>query len=101
MWGKFMDNQENNNELNELEKQVQEINEWQKNANNPSYYVCSGKTRIPLKNLLKSPIVMLIVGILFLLPTIFNIVTNLSIYTITADLMPLIIGIVLFNWWDY
>jgi GNAT superfamily N-acetyltransferase len=48
------------NELNPLEKQIEEINEWQKNSANPVHFVETSKVPVPKKNLLKSPVLMLI-----------------------------------------
>jgi len=60
---KILNDKDNNVELNLLEKQIKEIEEWQKNANNPGHFVGTGKIPIPLRNLLGSPRTMLIVGI--------------------------------------
>lgn len=60
-----MSNQDNN-ELDPLEKQLEEINEWQKNSANPGYFIEKGKLPLPMKNLLKSPIVMLIIGNIYI-----------------------------------
>ena len=87
-----MGNQDNDKELNPLEKQLEEINEWQKNANNPGYFVGSGKVPLPMRNLLKSPIVMLIVGVIFIIPTIYNLVSNSSIAMIVTNLITIVIS---------
>ncbi|GAA0180868.1 hypothetical protein SH2C18_34870 [Clostridium sediminicola] len=88
-----MNNQDNNKELNPLEKQLKEINECQKNANNPGYFVGSGKVPIPSKNLLNSPIVSLIIGSTFLIPTICDLVSDFSIQTILGNVIEIIIGL--------
>jgi hypothetical protein len=87
-----MDIQDNDKELNPLEKQLEEINEWQKNATNPGYFIGSGKVPLPMRNLLKSPILMLIVGIIFIIPTIYNLVSNFNIATVVTNLITIVIG---------
>lgn len=87
-----MNNNKNDSELNPLEKQLNEINEWQKNSTNPGYFVGSGKVPAPLKNSMKSPIVMLIIGIMFLIPTILNLVNNFNIESIFTNMITIIIG---------
>ena len=52
-----MDNHNNDNGLTPLDKQLEEINEWQKNAANPGYDLGSGKVPLPMRNLIKSTIV--------------------------------------------
>lgn len=89
-----MSNEDNNKELNPLEKQLDEINEWQKNANNPGYFVGSGKVPTPLKNFYKTPIVMLIVGAMFLIFAICNLISNFSDFSIETMLTSIIIIIV-------
>jgi len=91
----IINNKNNETKLNPLEKQIEEINEWQKNANNPSYFIGSGKAPLPIKNLLKSPIVMLIIGFIFAIPTIFSLVKDFSIETIFNNVMVIIISIIL------
>jgi len=79
---KIINNKNNESKLNPLENQVEEINEWQKNANNHGYFIGSGKAPLPMKNILKSPIIMLIIGVIFAIPIIFSLVKNFSIETI-------------------
>ncbi len=69
---KIINNKNNESKLNPLENQVEEINEWQKNANNHGYFIGSGKAPLPMKNILKSPIIMLIIGVIFAIPIIFS-----------------------------
>ena len=87
-----MNNEDNNKELNLLEKQIKDIEEWQKNANNPGYFVGSGKVPIPLRNIFKSAKIMLLVGCLISLPTIYNIISNFSFENIISNIMPVIIS---------
>lgn len=91
-----MSDKKNQDKSNDFEKQLKEVDEWEKNSNNPGHYVGSGKVPAPMKNLFRSPIIMLVVGIIFLIPTIYNLVKNFSIYSISSNAMPFIIGIVLF-----
>lgn len=84
-----------NKELNPFEKQLEEINEMQKNVNNPGYFIGSGKAPLFYKNLFKSPMIMLIVGIIFTMPTIYNLVSNFSIETIYNNVITILISGVL------
>lgn len=36
-------------ERTSLDKQIDELNEWQKNVNNPGYFVGTGKIPVPMK----------------------------------------------------
>lgn len=92
---KVTNNEDNNEELNLLEKQIKDIEEWQKNANNPGYFVGSGKVPIPLRNIFKSYKVMIIVGCLISLPSIFSIIKNFSFENVISNIMPLIISCIL------
>jgi uncharacterized membrane protein HdeD (DUF308 family) len=38
---------------------------------------------------------MLVIGIIFLVPTIYNIAISFTLYSIPSDIMPLIIGTIL------
>lgn len=87
-----MSNQDNNNELNPLEKQLEDINEWQKNSTNPGYYVGTGKVPVPMKNLLKSPIIMIIIGSILAIPTICNLVSNFGVGTILSNILIILIS---------
>lgn len=88
-----MKKNEDNGELNKFEKQLEDIKEWQKNQNNPGYYVGSGKVPLPLKNLFKSPIVMIIVGSLLFIPTIYSLFSSSIIHTILNNTVMTVVGI--------
>ncbi|MCY6355306.1 hypothetical protein [Clostridium sp. ZS2-4] len=90
-----MSNQDNKKELNPLEKQLEEISEWQKNATNPGHFVGTGKVPIALKNFYRTPIVMLIVGAIFLIFAICNLISNFSIETIPTSIIIMIVSSVL------
>ncbi|HBL07269.1 MULTISPECIES: hypothetical protein [unclassified Clostridium] len=92
---KIINNKNNESKLNPLENQVEEINEWQKNANNHGYFIGSGKAPLPMKNILKSPIIMLIIGVIFAIPIIFSLVKNFSIETIFNNVVIITISIIL------
>lgn len=87
-----MNNKDNNKDLNPFEKQMEEIQEMQKNINNPGYFIGSGKVPLFYKNLHKSPLIMLIVGIILSLPTIYNLINNFSIETIISNIIIIIIS---------
>lgn len=91
----IINNKNNEAKLNPLENQVEEINEWQKNANNLGYFIGSGKAPLPIKNILKSPIIMLIIGFIFAIPIIFSLVKNFSIETIFNNVVIITISIIL------
>jgi len=91
----IINNKNNEAKLNPLENQVEEINEWQKNANNLVYFISSGKAPLPMKNLLKSPIIMLIIGFIFVIPIIFSLVKNFSIETIFNNVVIITISTIL------
>lgn len=90
-----MDNKESNNKNNPFEEQLDEIKEYQKNAFNPGYYVGSGKVNLATKNLLKSPKILIIVGIIFLIPSIYNLIRNFSIVAVLNQFIQIIIGSIL------
>lgn len=92
---KIINNKNNESKLNPLENQVEEINEWQKNANNHGYFIGSGKAPLPMKNILKSPIIMLIIGVIFAIPIIFSLVKSFSIETIFNNVVIITISIIL------
>lgn len=80
-----MSKQNNPKEPNKLEKQIEEISGGQKNANNPGQFIGTGKTMVPARNLLKSPFVMIIAGVLILIPLVYNLVTDFSLGAILFD----------------
>lgn len=43
-----MNNEHSNKEQNSLERQLEEINECQKNAYNPGHFIRSGKVQVPM-----------------------------------------------------
>jgi len=86
-----MGNQNSIKESNEFEKQLNEINEWQNNANNPGHFIGNGKVPAPIKNLSKSPLTMIIIGFVLLIPLIFNLINNFDITFVTANPTPLIL----------
>ncbi len=78
---------------NPFESQIKEIEEWQKNANNPRYYTGTGKIPIPLKNMFKAPLTILIVGLIILLFSVLNVIANFSVDNVVGQSVPIIIGI--------
>lgn len=85
-------NQEDNIELNKFEEQLNDINEWQNNATNPWYYVGSGKSPTPIRNMLKSPILIFIIGVVLAISVIFNIVSNFTFENILNNLTTMVIS---------
>jgi hypothetical protein len=86
-----MTNKGNDKEINPLEEQIKEIDEWQKNASNPCHYVGSGKVPAPLKNMFKSPAVMLVVGLIISEPVIYGIITDFTFNNIVSNAMPILL----------
>ncbi|MEW9097366.1 MAG: hypothetical protein AB2417_20015 [Clostridiaceae bacterium] len=90
-----MYNKEANKEINSFEEQLDEIKEYQKNAFNPGYYVGSGRVNLATKNLFKSPKVLITMGIIFLIPAIYNIIKDFNVVTLLNQAMQIIIGCIL------
>ena len=84
--------QDENKEINEFEETLNEINEWQNNYSNPGYYVGSGKVPIPIKNIFKSPRLILIVGLIIGVPTFYSIINNFSFENILGNIMAIVIS---------
>lgn len=72
---------------NPLDEQMEELNEWQENATNPGHYTGSGKIPAPMKNLTKSPLILLIMGMAILIPEIFNLIQNFNVLSILPHLL--------------
>jgi hypothetical protein len=87
-----MSNKDNNNQLNPLEKQIDDINKWQKNATNPGYFVGTGRVPTPLRNILKAPIIMLLLGVIFAVPTTSNLARNFSLETVFSNMMAIVLS---------
>lgn len=93
-----MSNQNMDSGQNPLENQIEELKEWQENAYNPGYYIGSGKAPLPLRNMAKSPkapVIMLIVGSLFAVPALYQLVRYFSFETLLGSFMPMAVGIIL------
>lgn len=88
-----MDNNEEKSELNPLEKQLQEINEWQRNATNPGYYIGTGRIPVAVKNVMRSPILLLMAGILLLLTSVYGLIYNFNIQAVSSGAVPLVLGV--------
>lgn len=83
---------EENKKKNPFDSQIEDINEQQKNAFNPGYYVGSGKVPPSTRNLFKSPITLLAVGLILFLPTIYNLFSERGIYNIIPSISMFIIS---------
>lgn len=93
-----MENGECNKGLNEFEKQLKEINELQKNANNPGYFVGNVHTTTPMKRLLKSPVYMIIVGIMTIIPIVYNLMNNFNFEAIISSPIGIVISVGVIVW---
>ncbi|MEG0308931.1 MAG: hypothetical protein RR891_04195 [Clostridium sp.] len=83
----------NNNELNPLEKQLEDINDWQRNSTNPGHWVGTGRIPLPLKNIIRSPIVMIILGLIILVPIIIGLINNFAIGQLFSSMIALVLGV--------
>jgi len=52
-----------NNEANEFEKNLSDLKEWQNNQYNPGYYTGTGRVPVLLRNMIKHPALLLIIGL--------------------------------------
>lgn len=86
----FLNNSQHEN--NEFEQQLKDINEWQENYNNPGHYIGSAKVPTPLKNLFKSPAIILIVGIIITILTLYSIISNFTFENILSNIFSIIIS---------
>lgn len=87
-----MNDTENKAEGNKFEEQIEEVKEWQQNANNPGYYVGTGRATLPMKNILRSPVILILIGVICLVISICNIVGEFSFSSVMGNLTMLIIG---------
>lgn len=87
-----MDNKDRNSELNPFEEQMEEIRDWQDNAYNPGHYIGTGRVTPAVRGLSKYPVIMLIAGILFLIPTVISLKNGFSFENLFTQVIPLIIG---------
>lgn len=90
-----MNKQDNSKKLNSFERQIEEIDEWQRNSYNPGYFIGSGKVPLHLKNSRKSPVILIIIGILLGIPSIYNLISNFSIEIISSNIISILISSIL------
>ncbi|MGL5617370.1 MAG: hypothetical protein ACRDD2_14300 [Sarcina sp.] len=92
-----MDNEKNSNhfenESTAFEEQLKELNHWQRNSSDPDYYANCGITPLPMKNLYKSPVPLIVVGILGLIILLPILISSFSLKTFFGLLFPLFISI--------
>lgn len=80
-------------EENPFEEQLREINQWQNNSTNPGYFIDKGSVPAQIKNLSKTPVLMIVVGILFAIPTLIFLIEDFSLSSIiNSSVMILISG---------
>lgn len=94
-----LDNHEGSNkdlkeiqELNPFEEQLNEINEWQNNSTNPGYFIEKGSAPLPIKNMSKAPVLMIIVGILFAIPTLIFLIRDFTLGNILSSSVMILIS---------
>lgn len=90
--GKNKDFQESQ-EVNPFEEQLREIDEWQSNSANPGYFIDKGRAPLPIRNLNKTPILMIAVGILFAIPTLFFILGDFCLGSILSSSVMIVISV--------
>lgn len=79
--------------LNEFEKEISKLKEWQDNQYNPGYYYDTGRVPLPIGGLSKYPYLIFILGILTMLPIIFVLIVNrFSLSTLYYVIFPLILS---------
>lgn len=84
-----------NNKTSSFEEQVEEIKEWQENLYNPGHYIGTGKVPLPLKKLISSPIMTIVLGMIFFILPLIEIIQYFSIEMIISNIIPLVVGIIL------
>lgn len=82
----------NDKGLNHIEKQIDEIEEWNKNVNNPGYYTTSSRMPLPLKRLSKFPLLILFIGLVVLIPSLYNTISNFHIFNVFENCIQIIVG---------
>ncbi|WMJ79411.1 hypothetical protein RBU49_10965 [Clostridium sp. MB40-C1] len=91
-----MNNKNDRQDLNPIENQIKEIENDQKNAYNPGYYIQNGNIPLFIKNLVEFPLVLLILGIIILTVVIINIINNNFLDNIAHNTLSSIIVIMIF-----
>ncbi|HOV25537.1 MAG TPA: hypothetical protein PK566_04150 [Pseudobacteroides sp.] len=88
-----------NDEINEFEKNLSDLQEWQNNQYNPGYYVGTGRVPVPLLNMVKHPVLLLIIGLTLGLINSISLFTQFSESNFSAgsyfDLILLVVSIFL------
>jgi hypothetical protein len=62
-----MDKNKDDN-VNEFEKEIEELKEWQDNQFNPGYYIGTGRVPKPISSLSKHPVILIVFGLIFAIP---------------------------------
>lgn len=79
-------------EENPFEEQLNEINEWKNNSTNPGYFIEKGSVPLPIKNISKAPVLMIIVGILFAIPTLIFLIGDFTLGNILSSSVMILIS---------
>ena len=77
---------------NPLDEQSREINQWQNHSANLDYSVEGEKAQLPMENLSKSSVLMIVVGVLFAIPIIIFLVEDCSVDRILDSLFMIVIS---------
>ncbi len=68
------------NHKNSLDKEIEEITEWQENRFNPGYYIGTGRMPKPLLSLCKYPKLIIAFGVICVIPVPFIVKGGLNKY---------------------
>jgi hypothetical protein len=85
------EDQDPTNEKNDFEKELDEIREWQDNQFNPGHYIGTGRVPRPLSSLSKHPVILIILGVIWLVPGILALCfSGISMLNLTGLIFGLI-----------
>lgn len=54
--------------VNEFEKEIEDLKEWQDNQFNPGYYIGTGRVPKPISSLSKHPVILIVLGLICAIP---------------------------------
>ena len=83
------------NDRNELEKELEDIKEWQDNQYNPGHYIGTGRVPRPVIRLAKYPIILVIIGVMGAVPSLLGII--LQGFSFISIVFVLLFGILIYG----
>ncbi len=93
--GKFMNSNECNENINEFEKEIADIEEWQNNQFNPGYYIGTGRVPKPISSLGKHPVILLVLGLISAIPAAIAVLYSSSPEVIPSILVSAAVPVIL------